>query len=289
MKTLKNKILVTGADGQLGKCFTKILKKKKINCLCFKKDKLDITDFKKVNKVIKEYKPDLLINCAAYNDVDWTEEHWKTAFLINGTAVKNLALICKKYNCVLVHYSTDYVFDGKKSSPYKTKDTPRPLNKYGRSKLMGEKYVQKFCQNYYLIRLSSLFGDNPEVSFPLKVISWVKDKKEIKMVKDQVSSPSFTKDVVKATLMLLATGKYGLYHLTNAGYCSKYEWAKFILKEIKWPGKVIAVKTENFNQKTKRPKFSVLDSSLLEKTIKYKMPTWQQATQKFLKEMNLKN
>jgi len=286
---IKNKkILITGADGQLGQAFTKSLEEKKIDHLSLEKNKLDITNFKKVNKIIKEYNPDFLINCAAYNNVNKAEECWKTAFLVNGIAVKNLALSSRKNNYVLVHYSTDYIFDGKKGSPYTITDIPHPLNKYGQSKLLGERYIQNLSKNYYLIRLSSVFGNNPEVCFPLKILSWSKNKKEIKIVKDQICSPSFTKDVVKATLLLIETERYGLYHLTNSGFCSRYEWAKFILEKSKWPGKVLAAKTEDFNSKTKRPKFSVLDSSPLEKIINYKLPTWQKATQEFLEEYNFK-
>jgi len=287
MKTIKGKILVTGADGQLGQAFAEILKKKKIDSLCLQKKQLDITDQIKLEEIIKKYRPDFLINCAAYNDVDKAEKD-ETAFLINATGVRNLARTCQRNNCILVHYGTDYVFDGKKSSPYKTTDIPHPLNKYGRSKLQGEKYVQKLCVKYYLIRLSSLFGNNPTASFPLKLLTWIKNKKEISIVANQVFSPTFTKDVVKMTLKLITTDKYGLYHLTNSGYCSRYEWAKFILKEIKWPGKIFSVKGKKFEIQAERPRFSVLDNYLTEKILKCKMPSWQKATRAFLKEMNLK-
>jgi len=279
------KMLITGADGQLGQAFTRELEEKGIKHLSLGKDKLDITDLKEVDKVVKEYGPDFLINCAAYNDVDRTEEDWETAFLINGTAAKNLALITKENDCVLVHYSTDYVFDGKKDSPYTTADAPCPMSKYGESKLLGEKFVQDFSKNYYLIRLSSVFGNNPEVSFPLKVLSWSKKKEELKVVEDQVFSPSFTKDIVQATLDLINSKQYGLYHMTNSGYCSRYEWAKFILEKSKWQGKVLPCKSEDFNLKAKRPKFSVLDNFILERVINKKLPAWQEATERFLKKI----
>ena len=279
------KILITGADGQLGQAFTRELEEKGINHLSLKKDKLDITDFKEVNKVIEEYNPDFLINCAAYNDVDKAEEDWETAFLVNGIAVKNLSLVTRENNCILVHYSTDYVFDGKKDSPYTIADTPCPVGKYGESKLLGERFVQNLSKDYYLIRLSSVFGDNPEASFPLKVISWSKKKEEIKVVEDQVFSPSFTEDIVKATLDLINTKQYGLYHMTNSGYCSRYEWAKFILEKSKWQGEILPCKSEDFNLKAERPKFSVLDNFPLEKVINNKLPTWQEATERFLKKI----
>jgi len=279
------KILITGADGQLGQAFTQELEEKGINHLSLKKDKLDVTDFKEVDKTVKEYKPDFLINCAAYNDVDRAEEDWETAFLVNGVAVKNLALITKENNCVLVHYSTDYVFDGEKGSPYTIADIPCPISKYGESKLLGEKFIQNFSKDYYLIRLSSVFGNNPEASFPLKVLSWSKKKEEIKVVEDQVFSPSFTEDIVKATLDLIDTKQYGLYHMTNSGFCSRYEWAKFILEKSEWQGKILPCKSEDFNLKAKRPKFSVLDNFPLKKIINNQLPTWQEATEEFLKKI----
>jgi len=278
------KILIVGADGQLGQAFTRELEEKGINHLSLGKNKLDITDFKEVGKVVKEYGPDFLINCAAYNDVDRAEEDWETAFSVNGTAIKNLSIITRENDCVLVHYSTDYVFDGKKDSPYTIADIPCPISKYGESKLLGEKFVQEFSKNYYLVRLSSVFGNNPKASFPLKVLSWAKKREELKVVEDQVFSPSFTEDIVRVTLDLINTKQFGLYHMTNSGYCSRYEWAKFILEKSKWKGKVIPCKSKDFNLKAKRPKFSVLDNSLLEKVINNKLPTWQEATERFFKK-----
>jgi len=283
---MKNKkILITGANGQLGKAFSEELEKRGFSHLCLKKGDLNITDFKKVGKTIKEYLPHFLINCASYNNVDKAEEDWEKAFLVNGIAVKNLALAARENNCVLVHYSTDYVFDGRKNSPYTIADFPNPINKYGQSKLLGEKFVQSFSQNYYLIRLSSVFGPNPQASFPLKLLSWAKEKKEIKIVEDQVFSPSFTKDIAKTTLLLIETGQYGLYHMTNSGFCSRYEWAKFILEKTKWQGRILPAKTEDFNLKAKRPKFSVLDNFPLQDIINYRLPTWQEATEEFLNKI----
>ncbi|HOK35552.1 MAG TPA: dTDP-4-dehydrorhamnose reductase [Candidatus Pacearchaeota archaeon] len=271
------KFLITGAEGQLGEEFLKEAKKKKLNCLALTREELDITDFEKVQKVVEGARPDFLINCAAYNDVDRAEEDWKTAFLVNGIGPKNLAIAAQENNCVLVHYSTDYVFDGKKNSPYTIVDKPAPINKYGQSKLLGENFVKDFAGKYFLIRLSAVFGNNPKASFPLKILSWAKEKKELKIVDDQVFSPTFTGDVVKGTFDLIKSGEYGLYHMTNSGYCSRYEWAKYILEKIGWQGKILRAKSEDFQSAAERPKFSVLDNFPLKE-----MEGWKEATERYL-------
>ncbi|HOK94422.1 MAG TPA: dTDP-4-dehydrorhamnose reductase [Candidatus Pacearchaeota archaeon] len=271
------KFLITGAEGQLGEEFLKEAKKKKLNCLALTREELDITDFEKVQKVVEGARPDFLINCAAYNDVDRAEEDWKTAFLVNGIGPKNLAIAAQENNCVLVHYSTDYVFDGKKNSPYTIVDKPAPINKYGQSKLLGENFVKDFAGKYFLIRLSAVFGNNPKASFPLKILSWAKEKKELKIVDDQVFSPTFTGDVVKGTFDLIKSGEYGLYHMTNSGYCSRYEWAKYILEKIGWQGKILRAKSKDFQSAAKRPKFSVLDNFPLKE-----MEGWKEATERYL-------
>ena len=271
------KFLITGAEGQLGEEFLKEAKKKKLNCLALTREELDITDFEKVQKVVEGARPDFLINCAAYNDVDRAEEDWKTAFLVNGIGPKNLAIAAQENNCVLVHYSTDYVFDGKKNSPYTIVDKPAPINKYGQSKLLGENFVKDFAGKYFLIRLSAVFGNNPKASFPLKILSWAKEKKELKIVDDQVFSPTFTGDVVKGTFDLIKSGEYGLYHMTNSGYCSRYEWAKYILEKIGWQGKILRAKSEDFQSAAERPKFSVLDNFPLKE-----MEGWREATERYI-------
>ncbi len=280
------KFLVTGADGQLGEEFKKELEKRKLNYIALTREELDITDFQNVLKVVTNYKPDFLINCAAYNDVDRVEEDWETAFLVNGIGPKNLALASSKNDCVFIHYSTDYVFNGESKIPYTIADRPEPINKYGKSKLLGENFVRDFAEKYYLIRLSSVFGNNPKASFPLKLISWAREKKELKIVDDQFFSPTFTGDVVKATLDLIKTDAYGLYHMTNSGYCSRYEWAKYILEKIHWQGKIIPAKSEDFHSLAKRPKFSVLNNFPLKDIIGYGLPDWKEATERYLNTLS---
>jgi dTDP-4-dehydrorhamnose reductase len=172
------KFLITGARGQLGQAFRRLFDD--LNSECILSDviqldddhhHLDITDISEVRKFLTEEPVDCIINCAAYNDVDKAETDWKTANVVNGIGPKNLATVSNEIGASIVHYSTDYVFDGTKNAPYKTDDIPNPISKYGESKLLGEKFVQEVAAKYYLIRVSWLFGRG-QVNFPVKLLNW---------------------------------------------------------------------------------------------------------------------
>lgn len=277
------KFLITGANGQLAGEFIKLLSQKDITHIALSKERLDISNFNEVRKSVKEYKPNFIINCAAYNLVDKAEEEWEKAFLINGIGVKNLLLSSWEVNSVLIHFSTDYVFDGNKKEPYNIANIPNPINKYGISKLLGEKFIlQLGYPRYYLIRVSWVFGDGKS-SFIMKLLEWMKNTDELKMVDDEISSPTYTEDLTKAVLDLIKSESYGLYHITNSGYCSRYEWARFVTQRLNWNGRLKPIKSEEFNAPAKRPCFSVLDNFPLKETIGYSLSHWQEATEKFLK------
>jgi dTDP-4-dehydrorhamnose reductase len=159
--------------------------------------------------------------------VDRAEYDWKRALLVNGIGAKNMIIAASEADATLVHFSSDYVFDGTKESPYTIADSPNPINSYGRSKLLGEDSVCRAgYPRYYLIRTSWLFGEG-ENSFIKKLFDWMKSNRSIKVVDDQISSPTYTEDLVKCVLDLIRTGSYGLYHMTNSGQCSRFEWAKW--------------------------------------------------------------
>lgn len=279
------KFLITGANGQLAGEFINFLQKANHELIALGKDKLDISHPKAVSEVISQYKPDVVLNCAAYNDVDNAEADWNTSYLINGIGVKNLALSCNRNRAILVHFSTDYVFDGLKEEPYTLADRPNPINKYGESKLLGEEMLKNHAERYYLIRVSWVFGGGKQ-SFPRKLIEWTCKSKKLRIVDDQVSVPSYTADLVRAVTDLLKTEEYGLYHITNSGSCSRYEWAKFILKIINWDGELEPAKSEEFKLPAKRPQFSVLDNFPIKETIGCNLPDWQDATERFLAKSN---
>ena len=276
------KFLITGASGQLGQAFIQFFENKGLEYIAAGHDILDITNIENVTKFIQENPIDFIVNCGAYNNVDEAEKQWKKANLVNGIGPKNLALISNDIDATLIHYSTDYVFDGEKKTPYTILDNPKPISRYGESKLLGEKNTKQIANRYYLIRVSWLFGKGG-TNFVQKVIEWSKRKSVLKVVDDQISSPTYTADIVKATYNLIQTRAYGLYHISNSSHCSRYEWAKFILDKIGWKGNLKKGKSEDFNTPARRPKFSVLDNSGTKKIIKYSLPEWKHATDSFLK------
>lgn len=278
------KVLLTGANGQLGRAFQELFKNEKIEFIAAPKEELDITDLRKIREFVSK-NPGIthIINCAAYNKVDEAEKDWKTAYLVNGIGPKNLAIVSNEIGAELVHYSTDYVFSGKKGSPYTIYDTPDPINKYGESKVLGERFVMSFSNRYYLIRTSWVFGDG--MNFVRKVLEWSKKSKVLRIVDDEVSSPTYAQDLAKATWELIKLKAYGLYHITNSGYCSRYEWAEFILNEIGWDGELKRAKQEDFNLPAKRPKFSVLDGFGLREFTGMKMESWKRRTTEFIEKL----
>lgn len=282
------RILITGAYGQLGQDFQRLFEKEGIEYISTdnkeRYKKLDITNLDEVVEFAKKIKPDVIINCAAYNAVDKAEEEWKIAYNVNGLAVRNLAIVASKINAFLVHYSTDYVFDGEKGKPYTIYDTPNPLSKYGESKYLGEKLLLQFYDNYALIRTSWVFGKG-NINFAKKVIEWSKKYEKISLVVDEISAPTYTVDLAKATWEIIKLRARGLYHISNEGECSRYEYGEYILERIGYKGKIEKAYQKDFNLPAKRPKYSKLDNFGLYETVGFKMPDWKGAVNRFLKEI----
>ncbi len=279
------KYLLLGADGQLGTAFRALLREQDQNCLALGQVALDITDFNRLRQVFQDARPDVAINCAAYNQVDRAEQEWRQAFMVNAIAVGGLAQVAREADCTLVHYSTDYVFDGKKTTPYTIVDPPNPLSRYGESKLLGEEQVRLLGEKFFLIRTSWVFGTGND-NFVTKLLQWAGERDELKVVTDQVSSPTYTADLARATLQLLETGRYGLYHLCNSGYCSRFEWARFILEQIGWQGRLLPALSADFQSPAVRPEFSALDTFPFTSLsgAGAALPGWPEATRKYLTE-----
>ena len=276
------KYLITGARGQLATEITGLLDRRSAEYKAFNEFELDITSASDVLSAVEGERPEVVINCAAYNAVDAAEAEWRKAFMINGTGVRNLALACEKQGAVLVHFGTDFVFDGTKGTPYTIVDAPNPICRYGESKLLGEMYVRDLLTRFFLIRLSWVFGSG-EFSFPTKVLEWASRNRKLRIVDDQTASPAYAVDLAAAIFDLIGTGAYGLYHMTNSGRCSRYEWARFILEKTGWDGELEPAKSVEFDTPAKRPPYSVLENFPLKETIGYELPTWQEATEKFLR------
>ena len=276
-------ILLTGANGQLGQDFQKLFDRLGIKYIATDYQELDITNKEKVKEYIDNNNFTIVINCAAYNNVDKAEEEVEKCYALNAYAPKNLAEICKEKNIIFVTYSTDFVFDGEKEIPYTEEDIPNSLSIYSKAKLEGEKYSLEY-EKTFLIRTSWVFGMGNN-NFCKQVINWSKDRDILKIVDDQTSSPTYSKDLAEFSWDLIQTDKFGLYHFSNSGEASKYEQAEYILKKIGWNGKLERAKTVDFPLKAKRAKYSKLDSSKIERAVNKKIPHWKEGIDRFLEEL----
>lgn len=283
-------IFLTGANGQLGQDFQKLFNQlgEEYIATDYIADNgcisLDITDYQVVKKFVAGKEIDIIINCAAYNNVDKAEEEEDKAFALNCDAPKKLAEIAKEKGATFVTYSTDFVFDGTKNCPYKEEDKINPLSIYGKSKAQGEQAVLGAYDKSFVIRTSWVFGIGNN-NFNKSIINWSKSRDELNIVDDQVSVPTYSWDLAVYSWDLIQTGKYGLYHLSNSGEASKYEQAKYVLESIAWKGKLGKAKTVDFNLPAKRAEYSKLDSSKAEEVIGRKMPDWKDGIDRFLKEL----
>ncbi len=276
------KILIVGKNGQLGREFVKELSKTKNIVIPLGHEELDIGNIGDVFDVFDRYKPDVVINCAAYNQVDKAEEEYDLAYKTNSIGVKNLAFSSNKYGSFLVHYSTDYVFDGKKENGLYTEvDKPNPLSEYAKSKYLGEVYLKEETEKFLIFRVSWVFGDGKQ-NFIYKLLKWAENNPYLKVSYDEISIPTYTKTIVNITLKAVEEGLTGLYHLTNSGYCSRFELAKFVFKTLGMTKFIHPVPSEIFNLPAKRPKFSAMDNTLISSILRVEIPNWEEAVSDFL-------
>lgn len=276
----KKKFLVTGANGQLAREFIATFKKSKINFRAFDKAALNIAQASYVDEIIGEFKPDIVLNCAAYNNVNKAETDYQTALNVNAKGVGYLARSCRKHKAFLVHYGTDFIFDGLKKDYYVEKDKPNPPNRYGRTKLLGEIELKKFTKDFLLLRVSWVFGHSPN-SFLWKLDELVKTQAKLHMTTDFVSIPTYTKDIVEYTLKLLNVKAAGTYHVASSSYATKYELARYYLKIRGFKNIVIPVPSSYFPKDAKRPFFAPLSTQKLQRKLKIKIPDWQDAINRY--------
>ncbi len=276
-------ILLTGANGQLGQDYLKLFKDQNIEFIATDYKELDITNIEAVRSFVLNKRITTIINCAAYNDVDKAESEKDKAYLLNRDAPKNLAHISKEIDAIFITYSTDFVFDGTKGSPYVEEDEPNPISVYADSKYQGENAVLDTYEKSFVIRTSWVFGMGNN-NFTKQVLGWSENKDLLKIVDDQRSSPTYSHDLAEYSWQLIKTNKFGLYHLSNSGECSKYEQAKYVLDSIGWNGALGTAKTADFNLPAKRSLYTKLDSSKIELIIGKKIPTWQSGIKRFLEE-----
>lgn len=278
------KYLITGGNGQLATEFKKNLEtNSSIDVVSLPKEKLNIADANAVFEAVNYYKPDVIINCAAYNNVDGAESDEITAFRVNAEGPKNLAFSAKSVNAFLVHYSTDYVFDGFKEDFYTEDDEPNPISKYGSSKLAGEKNVVAETENYLILRVSWVFGEGRQ-NFLYKLLEWSQKSRVLKIVCDQISIPTYTEDIVRVTRRAIDKGLKGLFHLTNLGYSARYEVARYFIEALGKNNLVLPVTSSYFNSPAKRPYFSALSNKKISKLLEIEIPHWKDAINRYIKK-----
>ena len=281
------KYLITGKNGQLAREFIRKFEAQAIDFSAPDETHLDITNPERVAAVVAAYRPDVIINCAAYNLVDKAEQDNRLAFAVNELGPKNLAQAAQTQKAVLVHFGSDYVFDGLKENGLYTEDNgTNPLNEYGKSKLAGEQQVLKAHDRSLVLRLSWVFGPGKQ-NFIYKLSEWAKNSEYLKIACDEFSVPTYTDTVVEVTLKALAQGMTGQYHLTNSGYCSRYEWTKVALGAMGIKKFIRPVSMDVFNLPAKRPKFSAMTNGKISALLNVSIPTWEEAVQSFLKKGGL--
>lgn len=274
-------ILVVGANGMLGRDILSLIGDAARGVDI---DEIDITSLDSTERIIRTLKPEIVINCAAYTDVDGCESNVETAMQVNGEGVAHLAMASREIGARLVHVSTDYVFDGGKGSPYVEDDAPCPLGVYGESKLAGELNAG-FNPDHLIVRTQWLYGLHGK-NFVETMLRLAVEKDELAVVDDQFGSPTWTVDLAHAILALLKSGQRGVYHAANSGFCSWNEFAKAIFEEAGLSVKVNGMTTDELNRPARRPLYSTLDCSKFEQNAGFRLQPWRSAMKAYLQLRN---
>ncbi len=284
------RILVTGCNGQLGRAINKEYDKDAVEFINTDVQAgegvtaLDITNIDKVMSLVRETKPDVIINCAAHTAVDLCEQQWDSAYRINAIGPRNLSIAATEAKAKLIHVSTDYVFDGNGTRPYTEFDATGPNSAYGKTKLEGENFVKDFAGHYFILRTAWLYGDGK--NFVKTMLRLSENYEKVRVVNDQLGSPTSAEELAKMIHFLEPTENYGLFHATCEGSCS---WAEFAKEIFKMAGKTTVVEpvtTEEYGKdnpnQAKRPAYSILENYMIKLTSNFTMADWQQALRTYM-------
>ncbi|WP_223065897.1 dTDP-4-dehydrorhamnose reductase [Paenibacillus caui] len=284
------KVLITGANGQLGRDTTIVFEAAGHTVLACDRDKLDITDQQQCEEVVADFKPDAVLHCAAYTAVDAAESDIDGAYLLNAAGTRNVAVAAEKCGAKMVYISTDYVFDGLAEQPYQEYDAAKPRTVYGKSKLAGEMLVQSLSSRYFIVRTSWVYGIYGS-NFVKTIMRYAQEKPVLKVVDDQIGSPTYTVDLAHFLLELALTEKYGIYHASNSGACSWYEFTQAILEEAKEllglsvTAGLVPCTTEEYPRPAPRPRNSVLEHLSIRTNGFKDIRPWREGLRDFLKEL----
>lgn len=276
-------ILITGAGGQLGRALNARLQNTFCQLLTPSRQEVDWTETAVAQAYLKKHRPDLIFHCAAYTAVDLAETEQETCRDANVTATGLLVDDCAESGAVMVYLSTDYVFDGSGTMPWRTTDMPHPLNVYGATKAEGEQLVRTRLNRYFIVRVSWLFGGDK--SFAASISQKLLAGEMLRVVDDQIGSPTYTEDVAETLAQLVASNCFGIYHVTNAGVCSWYKFAVAIARQLGCdPSQITPISSEEWPQAARRPKNSRLDGSALQAAGLPPLPPWQDALARYFKK-----
>ncbi|MCX8036308.1 MAG: dTDP-4-dehydrorhamnose reductase [Candidatus Sumerlaeia bacterium] len=279
----RKKVLVTGAKGMLGTdLVARIKMTRKYDLVAVDIEEMDITRLSEVKNTLLEHRPDVVIHCAAYTNVDRAENERELAMAVNSEGTKHVAFFCREIGAEMIYISTDYVFDGVKQTPYVETDRTHPINVYGASKLAGEEHVAVLLEKHKICRTSWLCGVHGH-NFIYSILQAVSEGRPLSVVNDQIGRPTFTFDLAEALLWLLDRPQYGVFHITNSGFCSWYEFAQKIIhlggiKDVA----VRPITSEQFRSLARRPPYSVLENRRLEQLGFRPLPRWEDSLREFL-------
>jgi dTDP-4-dehydrorhamnose reductase len=270
-------IVVFGASGQLGQCLKQVAGIKQINNIIFPPEtEANILDMEAISKVFEQYKPAYVINCAAYTAVDKAEDDIDMARKINRTGAANLATQCKTSGAVLVHISTDFIFKGDKPYPLIESDIAEPISIYGLTKLEGEQDIENILPRHYILRTSWLYSEHGN-NFAKTMLKLGAEREELKIIADQIGTPTYAIDLAGAVLDIITSGKenYGVYHYSNEGVTSWYDFAKAIFDLAGSKVKAYPIRTSEYPTRATRPAFSVMDKAKIKTTFNIQIPYWR--------------
>ncbi len=276
------RFLVTGVKGQLGHDVMEELALRGHEGVGVDVEEMDITDAQTVERVIKGAQADGVIHCAAYTAVDAAEDEPEVCCKVNADGTENIARVCRELDLPMMYISTDYVFDGEGERPWEPQDTCNPLNVYGKSKYLGEVAVQKYLERYFIVRIAWVFGVSGN-NFIKAMLNKAKTTDKVTVVDDQVGSPTYTRDLAVLVVDMMETDRYGIYHATNEGICTWYEFAKEIFAQSGIPMEVSPISADEYPAKAKRPHNSRMDKAKLDEAGFRRLPTWQDALKRYLK------
>lgn len=277
------KIIITGAKGQLGKDLLKLLQQEH-EVTGLDRDEMDITNLEQVQQTFYRLQPDAVIHCAAYTAVDQAESDEDMAYQVNAVGSRNIAVAAEQVQAKLIYISTDYVFDGTSAVPYNEFDNTSPQGVYGKSKRAGEILVQSLCTRYFIVRTSWVYGVHGS-NFVKTMLKLGREKEQLKVVNDQIGSPTYTVDLSEFLFRLVVTEKYGIYHASNTGVCSWYDFAKAIFEESGISVQVLPCTTAEFPRPAPRPQYSAMDHMMIRINGFNDLREWREGLRSFLDEL----